>query len=116
MINVKKKRTISIKDFRIRKLRDSLRYILSEALISETGKLVREKAKTDIDDRSRPILADKIDKLNTSWKKSICVCPVCGSRTSDMTFNPYDEYWYCTKCYEENHEFYKKRGETYIFP
>ena len=105
-----------IKDPKTRKMRDNLRYILSEALINERGNLIHKKSKTDIDDKNRPILADKIDKLYTSWKKSICVCPVCGSRTSDMTFNPYDEYWYCTKCYGENQKFFKKRNEAYRYP
>jgi len=99
-------------------LRDNLRYILSEALINETGDLIRKKSKLNLDQSGDQIkiLADKIDRLDTSWNKSICVCPVCSSRTSDMTFNPYDEYWYCTKCYGGNQKFFKKRNEAYRYP
>lgn len=116
MVIVKRKKTIVIKNPKLKKVRDNLRYVLSEALIAETGKLVREKAKTDINDKNRPLLADKRDKLDTAWKKSICVCPLCGSRTSDMTYNPYDNYWYCVKCYGENQEFFRDRNEGFKYP
>ncbi len=105
-----KKRTISIKDPRLQRIRNSLRYIISEATIKETGELVREKSKTNIDDPRRPILANKRDKLDTAWKKSICVCPTCGSRTNDMTFNPANESWFCVKCYQERHDFYIEKA------
>ena len=105
-----KKRTISIKDPRLQRIRNSLRYIISEAVIKERGDLIREKSETSIDDPRRPILADKRDKLDTAWEKSTCVCPICHSRTSDMTFNPADEYWVCVKCYQEHHEFYVTRA------
>ncbi|MFW9879240.1 MAG: hypothetical protein ACFFG0_39680 [Candidatus Thorarchaeota archaeon] len=95
-----------------------MRYIFSEAVISKRGELIRKESKLNLEQNEDQIilLSDKIDQLDTFWKKSIFVCPVCGSRTSDMTFNPYDEYWYCTKCYGENQEFYKKRNEGYRYP
>ena len=52
------------------------------------------------------ILSDKQDKLRTAWKASICTCSLCGSRTSNMTFNPHMEAWFCVKCYKEHQEFY----------
>ena len=57
-------------------------------------------------------LSDKRDKLDTAWKKSICMCPSCGSRTSDMTFNPNGEHWFCATCYQKYHDFYKKRARV----
>ena len=107
-----------IENPKLKKIRDNLRYIISEAVISKRGELIRKEAGLNLNQDKDQIrfLSDKIDKLYTSWKKSICVCPVCGSRTSDMTFNPHDEYWYCTKCYGQNQEFYKKRNEAYKYP
>ncbi len=106
-----KKRTITIKDPRLQRIRNSLRYIISEASISESGRLVQKKSKTSIDDSERPVLTDKIDKLDAAWEKSICVCSICGSRTSDMTRNPEGGSWYCVKCYQEHHDFYVKRAK-----
>lgn len=118
MFNVRIKKEITIKDPKLRKIRDGLRNIISEAVISKRGELIREESILNLNLHKDQIilLSDEIDKLYTSWKKSICVCPVCGSRTSNMTFNPSDKYWYCTKCYEENHEFFKERNESYRFP
>ncbi len=107
-----KKRTISIKDTRLQRIRNSLRYIISEAAIKKSGELIRENSKLNLDDHREQIkiLSDKRNKLDTAWDKSICVCPICGSRTSDMTFNPDAESWYCVKCYQERHEFYITRA------
>ncbi len=107
-----KKRTISIKDPRLQRIRNSLQYIISEAIIKERGELIRENSKLNLDDHREQIkiLSDKRDKLDTAWKKSICVCSICGSRTSDMTFNPDAESWYCVKCYQGRHEFYITRA------
>jgi rubredoxin len=58
----------------------------------------------------------KIDALWSAVDKSICKCPVCGTETSDMTFNPYDMTWYCPKCYSKNQTFYKKRGKPHFYP
>jgi hypothetical protein len=109
VVIVKKKKTIVIKNPKLRKARNNLRYIISEAVISKWVELDQNGEKI----RS---LADKRDKLDTAWKKSICVCPVCGSRTSDMTFNPYDKYWYCVKCYGENQGFFRERNEGFKYP
>lgn len=116
MVHVNQKRTISINNPKLKIIRNALRFIISEAVMTKRSSLLDEKIQVDIYDERNKILADKIDKLYTSWNKSICVCPTCGSRTKDMTFNPWDKYWYCTKCYEENHNFHKSRNEVYKFP
>lgn len=78
--------------------------------------LLARKSRVDIGEEKLPLLVDMIDSLNTAWKKSICVCPVCGSQTSDMTYNPVEEKWFCVRCYKENQAFYVKRGEGYLYP
>ncbi len=113
-----KKRTISIKDPRLQRIRNSLRYIILEAATEEISRMIRENSKLDLDhdEEKIKILSDKADKLRTARKKSICVCPICGSRTSDMTFNLASKSWYCVKCYQEYHEFYvvkARQGEIW---
>ncbi len=106
-----KKRTITIKDPRLQRIRNSFRYIISEAASAERGKLIEEKSETDINDPKLQVLIDESGKLNSAWEKSICVCSICGSRTSDMTRNPEGGSWYCVKCYQEHHDFYVKRAK-----
>ncbi|KKM67324.1 hypothetical protein LCGC14_1472250 [marine sediment metagenome] len=107
-----KKRTITVKDPRLQRIRNSLRYIISETAIAESRKLIREESRLSLDhDKERiSVLSDKIDKLDAAWKKSICTCSICGSRTSDMTRNPEGGSWYCVKCYQEHHDFYIEKA------
>ncbi len=115
-----KKRTISIKDPRLQRIRNSLRYIILEATTKEISRMMKERReifkKLQNNSKIKGLyekkleLIDNIDKLRTARDKSICVCPICGSRTSDMTFNPANESWFCVKCYQERHEFYIKRA------
>ena len=181
VFHVKKKRTISIKNPKLRKIRNSLREIISQAQTMEIKKIqeesskIIEKFKVDQETEemtqfreitgefsfwmgdytenfknwlkernidlgtvemnhkkkieqfeANPVnkelneieikLSDKRDKLDYAWSNSICICPVCGSRTSDMTFNPYLKAWFCVDCYEKNRDFYVRRGEPHIYP
>ncbi len=115
---MKKKKTISISNQKLRSIRNSLREIISKASDSTERQLLLERDNLNLDrDKERiRILSEKIDKINHAWENSICVCPVCGSRTSDMTFNPYLKAWFCVDCYEKNRQFYVKRGEPHIYP
>lgn len=118
MFYVKKKRTIMIKNPRLRKVRDSLREIISKASEYYEGELIQEKANLSIetDKEKIKILASKRDQIHTALNNSICICPVCKSHTSDMTFNPYLKAWFCIDCYEKNRDFYIRRGEPHIYP
>jgi len=118
VVIVKKKRTISIKNSKLRIIRDALRQLISEAAIVKRGELLRKKSDLSLEHDREEIeyLADKIDKLYTTWKKSITICPLCGSRTSNMTFNPVHKSWLCTECYAKNQEFYRMRGEVHLYP
>lgn len=123
---MKKKRTISITNPKLRRFRDSLRGIVSKVVIEEIGNTIKQKgeiikelqqnSENNILYKKKLELINKRDKLDTAWKNSICVCPVCGSRTSDMTFNPHLKAWFCVDCYEKNRQFYIKRGEPHIYP
>ena len=115
MIFVKKKKTISIKDIKLRNIRNTLRYVITEVESGLIRDFMPRKFKTSVDDEIS-IWANRIDELETAWKNSICVCPVCGSLASDMTYNPVEEKWFCVRCYKENQAFYIKRGEGYLYP
>lgn len=181
MVHVKKKRTISIKNPKLKRVRNSLREVISQAHFLESKRLGEEASKiinkfTEDQDTDEMIryrnetrefafwrgaftenfqkwleerdldlgiveanyqkklelfetdsinkeleekeveLSGRRSRLDTAWKNSICVCPVCGSRTSDMTFNPYLKAWFCVDCYEKNRDFYIRRGEPHIYP
>jgi len=88
---------IKISEFQIKTWRN--RRIGTNHIYSETdGKRVKE-------------LLDKQDKLATAWNKSLCVCSLCGSRTSDMTFNTDSKGWFYVKCYEKARRFYKRKAK-----
>lgn len=113
---MKKKRTIMIRDPLLRKIRNALREIISNAANEEYRRLIKEKERVDVYSDKNQELEINLDRLDTARKNSICVCPVCGSRTSDMTFNPHLKAWFCVDCYEKNRQFYVKRGEPHIYP
>ncbi|MBA7556268.1 hypothetical protein ES705_48968 [subsurface metagenome] len=116
-----KKRTISIRHSQLVRFRNAVREVIFRAELIELEKILEEQkglepTESDADMKEMKILSDKWQKLEAAWKKSLCTCPLCGSRTSDMTFNPYVKKWFCVSCYKENHEFYIKSGEFQIFP
>ena len=97
------------------RFRNVLREVISTAELVEEDKLLNESkglkpTESIADLEKRKILSDKQDKLAAAWDKSLCICSLCGSRTSDMTFNAYIEGWFCVKCYEEHQEFYEDKA------
>lgn len=109
---MRKNRTISIRLPQLVRFRNALREVLSTAESVEYGRLLDESkglepTESRADLEQMKILSDKQSKLRASWDKSLCVCSLCGSRTSDMTFNPFMEEWFCFDCYEKNKDFYK---------
>lgn len=109
-----KKRTITIRHPQLAKFRNTLREIIFRATLVEFRTIRKNKKglvpiEGDIDLKQMKDLSNKRDKLDTAWKKSICTCSLCGSRTSDMTFNTYFGMWFCLECYEKSQEFYRKK-------
>lgn len=116
MVNtMQKKRTISISHPQLVRFRNALREVLSTAkhvgyrrLLDEGRDLEPIESRADLEQMK--VLSDKEHKLASAWNKSLCVYSLCGSRTSNMTFNPYMEEWFCVDCYEKNQEFYKAKA------
>ena len=111
-----KKRTISIGHPQLVRFRNALREAISTAKhveyrrLLDAGKGLRP-TESELDGNKQRDLSDKQQKLESAWKNSLCTCPLCGSRTSDMTFNTYLEGWACVECYEKSQEFYKTKAK-----
>lgn len=116
MVNVmNKKRTISIRHPQLVRFRNSLREVIFRAKLVELRRLRKkgsdlEPTESNADLKQMKVLSDKRSGLERAWKNSLCTCSLCGSRTSDMTFNICLDGWFCVDCYEKNHEFYKTKA------
>ncbi len=121
---MKKKRTISIKDPKLRKIRNNLRLLLSKAASVQWRLHFDEQHKlnTDLNGNFRNMseskkqkaaeLTEKMRKIHILRDKSIIQCPVCKRIDRDMTFNPEFKEWYCTQCYKDMGEFYYQEKEA----
>ena len=116
LIPMNKKRTIIIERDCLRNIRNNLRKVLLKAVIDKKKKLREESRQYEVGTKEMWKVSSKIDALWSAVDKSIYKCPVCGTESSDMTFNPYDKMWYCPECYSKNQAFYKKRGKSHFFP
>jgi len=110
-----KKRTISIRHPQLIKFRNTLREVISTAEDVELGKLLDEgkglkPTESDADGKRVRDISDKWQKLETAWKKSLCTCSLCGSRSSNMTFNTHFKAWFCVTCYKEHQKFYDTKA------
>lgn len=116
MVNtMKKKRTISVRRPQLVKFRNALREVVSTAELNELKKIREvgkdlEPTESNTDLEQVKVLSNKRSKLERAWDKSICTCSLCGSRTSDMTFNPFMDGWFCVSCYKKNQEFYDTKA------
>ena len=116
MMSMKKKRTIRLKDPRLRKARYELRTLL---------RLVWEKQISDLYDKIETIRDDDSLELDTKIQRKAQIdkqieaidfaylhgphgCRLCGDRDADLTYNPCNSTWFCESCYKSNQEFYKK--------
>ena len=101
---MRKKRTIRLKDPKLRKVRYELRTLLVREADNRIISKVKEKGDLR---RSTEFSFEKYDelyqqeiKLRKLLEASIYVCPVCRDREKDHIFNPNNQRWYCEKCYE----------------
>lgn len=127
---MKKKRTIRIKDPRLRKVRYELRNLLQLAKSAKIYEILDKKRQLyDIDgfwDRNHldyKKLHKKVQKLSSqendlryAFNASIAFCPVCWEMDKDMTYNPVSGKWFCTECYTSNQRFEVSRGHPELYP
>ena len=112
---MKNGRTISVKDPRLRKIRNNIRLIiLNEAsrrrseirdqkhdlTHGEDGKLVRTTLETD------EILQDLTDKwwdIERPLRASVVKCAGCNNNNRDVMYHRKSRSWFCVRCYKQRY-------------
>lgn len=124
---MKKKRTIIIKDPRLRKIRNNLRSLILEAIKSIQHRLLDEIEvientngyfnfdNADLIERNKELGTQK-QLLDRQVNASIIFCPVCFKSDRDMTYNPVRETWFCTECYTKLQRGFTEEGNPEEFP
>ena len=119
MMQMKKKRTIRLKDPRLRKVRTELRTLLS-LMWQKQKKILNDQINEVYNDKSLAYLSkkkevnqilEKIIALDRTYLHGLHGCRLCGRREPDLTYNPGDNMWYCDSCYEFNQDYYKRHPE-----
>ena len=127
---MKQKRTISIKDPKLRRIRDQFRVLLlriGEARIIEILNRMGELQESEgfWDEKSSNYkrlqketqeLSSQESDLNSAINSSIIYCPVCRTNDKDMTYNPISRRWYCVECYKFNQMFETEQGRPELYP
>jgi len=109
---MKNGRTIIIRDPKLQKIRNNLRFII----LKESS-----KRKSEIRDQKHDVNHDKdgnyirttdegskiLQELTVKWweierplRASIIKCPGCNKHKNDMTFHRKTRTWYCVQCYK----------------
>lgn len=125
-----KKRTISVEDPKLRRIRDRFRVLLLKVghakiieILNRKGEL--QKSEGFWDEKSSNFkrlhketqeLSSQEDNLRYAINNSIIFCPVCRTINKDMTYNPVSKRWYCVECYTFNQEFEAKQGRSGLYP
>lgn len=128
---MKKKKTIIIKDPKLRKIRNNLRALLiawsnklwfqfndeyKKIHYTNDGKV---RHSSDYSPKERDKVQYSINymkRIESIVDNSICKCSVCGAPDKDMTYNPVEKRWFCVDCYKINQDFYKDTDEAYLYP
>lgn len=110
---MKDKRIVSIRDPRLRKIRDELREVLFQARRAELRKIRDEMEEIDSNEEGDSIPMDELtpsqlkrfrelqrleSKNREIGKKSICMCYNCGRADQDMYYNHPYRAWFCVDC------------------
>ncbi len=125
MIHLNKKRTIRLKDPKLRKVRTALRTLL----VRETSKRISDLTKKQnflrknhpLNDKefyqSDSLLENEKNRLRRQRKASICSCATCSDMKEDHVFSPISREWYCEKCYArlEKRDYFKNYHNPTIF-
>jgi hypothetical protein len=107
LMTPKKKKTIIIKDEKLRKIRNNLRKLWIIAAVTEKSKYTKLKKEAIEAGEKVEVLKELSDKwweIEHPLRRSICECSICFKKDRDMVFNPHYKSWQCVKCYEFNHD------------
>ncbi len=118
---MRKRKTIIIRDPKLRRIRNNLREVLIHEIVKREEKIFARKKKILYDEIGRfHDLNDKenneVQRLNLEFRDyvfllrdSICFCQGCRAADKDMSYNPTLKKWYCIDCCKEFQEEYKER-------
>ena len=110
-----KKRKITIKHPRLRKIRYELRSLLRLVWLDRRRELHEQHRKAESIEEMQQI-SWKIQSLDRAADKHPIGCTLCGDREADLIYNPNDSSWYCERCYTFQQEEYRKMGNTWLYP
>lgn len=127
---MKQKRAISIKNPKLRRIRDQFRVLLLEAekaktieVLDKVGGLKKSEGFWDEKSsdykglhRAAQELYSQESDLRYAFNNSIVFCPVCGKIDKDMTYNPVSKKWFCVECYKFNQMFETEQGRPELYP
>ncbi len=101
---MKTERTIFLKSYQLRKIRNNLRALWLAVAEEREFKLLEERKKVLLCHRGGvevylASLLGEINKIRKIVKSSICMCGWCHSSQKNMKFNISRNQWFCIECY-----------------
>ena len=110
-----KKRKITVKHPRLRKIRFELRSLLRLVWLDRLDELDEEHRKADSVEEMQQI-SWKIQDLDRAADKHPIGCKLCGDRDVDLIYNPNTSRWYCERCHEFQQKEFRKMGNYDLYP
>ena len=110
MMLMNKRRTISLRDPRLRKARTELRTLLRLVWQEQKSELHEIFMNTN-DEKIMNEIEEKIKVLDHAYLHGPHGCRLCGRQDLDLTYNPVFDTWYCESCYEFN-----RKGHENLYP
>jgi len=110
---VKHGRIISVKNPKLRKIRNNLRRLFVEVYRSEFNKLQKkidgilrtsEDNLSSMDSNKLRKLSKQQDDLGLILKRSACICGMCRAHKEDMVWHAGWGEWWCLKCFKDEEE------------
>lgn len=104
LLEMKKLRSISIRDPSLKKIRNNLRLLISHAVWDQLQSLkaiwdgLYSQFMSDEDNVKQGLIYTEILDLEEALRKSICQCGTCKSVQNDMIYFPSLRAWHCVEC------------------
>jgi hypothetical protein len=116
---MKKKRVITLKDPKLRKIRKNLRELLLKAfsrklneILDKKKEIMRDPDLNYYEKQEKQIeLQSIIQDLKLAKRSAPLSCSTCKRIDIDLVYNPVYNCWYCEECYEFN-----AQGEPENYP
>lgn len=117
---MKRKYIQKLQNKRLRRIRTGFRRLLIKRIVDIQIQIQKKKSTLDTrdpkEDKEYQELLKEWWKLERLIRNGTAKCPVCNASDKNMTFTPILKMWLCNECYQVNQQYYKKKGETELFP